>query len=49
LFESQGVWGSRSLTWDGRGDAGTVLPRGVYFLKLTAGGKTTTAKLVLLR
>lgn len=49
LFESQGVWGSRSLTWDGRGDDGTVLTRGVYFLKLTAGGKTTTAKLVLLR
>ncbi len=49
LFESQGVWGSRSLTWDGRGDAGAVLPRGVYFLKLTAGGQTTTAKLVLLR
>jgi hypothetical protein len=49
LFESPSGGGSRSLMWDGRGDAGGLLPTGVYFLKLVEGGKTTTAKLVLLK
>jgi len=49
LFESQNANGSRSLTWSGVGQGEGHLPAGVYFLKLTEGEKTTTAKLVLLR
>lgn len=47
LFEPSGSLGARSRTWNGQGDRGEVLPRGVYFLKLESGGERTTKKLVL--
>ena len=48
LFKSSSTRGTRSLTWNGRGDAGAPLPRGVYYLTLDAGDKRTIKKLVLL-
>ena len=48
LFESSSTLGARSLTWNGQGDAGVVLPRGVYFLKLDIGDERTIKKLVFL-
>ena len=47
LFQSPSARGGRSLTWDGLGDAGDRLPKGVYFLRLQAGTQGTSRKLVL--
>ena len=35
--------------WDGRDDRGSVLPSGVYFARLTAGGFRSSQKLMLLK
>lgn len=40
--------GTYLRTWNGTDDAGSSLPRGVYFLKMTAGEYTSTQKMVLL-
>ncbi len=37
------------VTWDGRDDAGRLVPAGVYFCTLAAGGETATRKLLLLK
>jgi hypothetical protein len=37
------------VSWDGRSREGARLPAGVYFLRLTAGEKTATRKMVVLR
>jgi hypothetical protein len=39
--------GGKSVTWDGRDDAGGLAASGVYFYRLTAPGYTMTHKLVL--
>jgi hypothetical protein len=36
-------------TWDGRDEAGQVVPSGVYFYKLIAGSDTATRKMLLLK
>lgn len=38
-----------SLEWDGLDNAGTPLPKGIYFVKLKDGSGTRTAKLVLVK
>lgn len=38
-----------SVKWNGTDDFNRRLPSGVYFLKLTTGGYTTTEKLLLIR
>jgi hypothetical protein len=41
--------GLRTVTWDGRNDAGHSVSSGVYFYKLTTKGFTKTLKMVLLK
>ncbi len=41
--------GAARLTWDGSGDDGRALPAGVYFCRVSAGGETRTARVVLAR
>ncbi|MEA3432047.1 MAG: C25 family cysteine peptidase [candidate division WOR-3 bacterium] len=38
-----------TITWDGRDDSGKLLPGGVYFYRLEAGGLSATKKLIFLR
>jgi hypothetical protein len=39
----------RSVIWDGRDADGVIVRPGVYFLRVEAGGRATTARIVLLR
>lgn len=41
--------GDLVLAWDGRDDAGTAVPPGVYFVRVTTAQVATRARLVLLR
>ncbi len=40
--------GRHTLVWDGRDDAGTPAPAGVYFARVTTGGSTAVARMVKL-
>lgn len=40
---------SGTVRWDGRDDAGQLLPPGAYFCRLDAGGETRALRLILLR
>ena len=42
-----GLAGENALTWDGAGDSGARLPRGLYFLRAGFAGATVTRKVVL--
>jgi len=37
--------GSNSINWDGRDNAGTVVPAGAYYYQVSAGEKTQTVKM----
>jgi len=41
--------GEHVATWDGRDARGDLVTSGIYFLRLDAGGKTLTARAVILR
>ena len=41
--------GRKITTWYGRDDAGNALSAGMYFYRLTAGGKVFTKKMVLMK
>jgi hypothetical protein len=41
--------GRHAIEWDGRDDAGTALPSGIYFYRMEVRGETRTRKLVLAR
>ena len=43
---SSGTGCDPTLTWDGRADDGTVVPRGVYLIRLRAGGAESIKKAV---
>jgi flagellar hook assembly protein FlgD len=47
LLDQDAAAGSFSATWDGRGDDGSSMTRGIYFARLTAGGASTQKKIVL--
>jgi flagellar hook assembly protein FlgD len=38
--------GASVVSWDGRDDAGLRVAPGVYFVRVTVDGRTTTARLV---
>jgi hypothetical protein len=39
----------QSVEWDGKDAAGTPARSGVYFYRLTAGGKSEAKKMVILK
>jgi flagellar hook assembly protein FlgD len=41
--------GSHDITWQGRGQNGQALASGVYFMRLTAGDRTATRRLTIVR
>jgi subtilisin family serine protease len=41
--------GSHAITWDGTNDAGSVVGTGIYLYKMTAGDKSVTKKMSLLK
>jgi hypothetical protein len=41
--------GDHSVRWNGRDDRGRLLPSGVYFCRLEAGGKTQTGRMVMIK
>ncbi len=41
--------GFYTVRWDGRNESGAVMPSGVYFYRLTAGGFVETKTMILLR
>ena len=41
--------GDRRIPWDRKGNSGAALPAGVYFLRLQAGGRMETNRVVLVR
>ena len=45
LFEP----GYHTLIWNGTGPRGAPLANGVYFIRLTAGGRSLRRRIVLLR
>jgi hypothetical protein len=48
LIDQDAAAGTFRATWDGLGDSGGALARGLYFARLTAGGQTVeTRKIVL--
>ncbi len=40
--------GTYTILWDGNGDNGNKLARGIYYIKFTAGKNTTIRKIVIL-
>jgi choice-of-anchor B domain-containing protein len=49
LVRGAAVPGVQVAPWDGRDDGGHALPAGVYFVRIAAGSRTTSTKLVLAR
>ena len=49
LADREAEAGYYSVVWDGKGNAGSSVPEGVYFYKLSLGSLEATAKLVLVR
>jgi len=41
--------GYHTVSWDGKDEAGEVLPSGIYFVRLKTDGFTATRKLILLK
>ena len=49
LAEGRLAAGDHELTWDGRDDQGRELAQGLYFFRFQAGGKSSRAKLTVIR
>jgi hypothetical protein len=49
VFEGERGPGRHSVQWDGRGAGGARLAPGVYFTRLEQGGRSSAAKVVLVR
>jgi hypothetical protein len=48
-LRSVGVEGNGGVVWDGRDDRGGLVSPGLYFVRVEAGGRTATARVVVLR
>jgi hypothetical protein len=49
LIEGLTPPGAHEVRWDGTDQAGEVVPAGIYFYKLQAGGQTETRKLTFIQ
>ena len=49
LLNDSRDYGTHSVTWDGRDDAGTTVGSGVYFYRLSAGKYSESKKMVMLK
>jgi hypothetical protein len=49
LVNGTTLGGEHSIIWDGQDDRGEKVASGVYFMRLEAGGRVKTAKLVVLK
>jgi hypothetical protein len=49
LLNESRDFGTHSVTWDGRSDAGSTVGSGVYFYRLTAGKYSESKKMVMLK
>jgi hypothetical protein len=41
--------GTHSVSWDGKGRDGVVVPSGTYFLRMTGGGASLTKRMIALK
>ena len=49
LFDGEAEAGVRTVSWDGRDGSGAPVSAGVYFARLSGGGKVLSRRLLLLR
>lgn len=49
LVNSQVAAGVKTVTWDGRSDAGEMVSSGIYFYRLEAGSFKATNRVVVVR
>ena len=49
LLDEMSEHGGHDVLWDGRDDAGAAVGSGVYFYRLTAGKRTESKKMILLK
>jgi len=49
LVDGAGASGGRAVTWNGADEWGVPAPAGLYYIRLTAGGRTATGKALRLR
>lgn len=49
LYEGHLTAGTRSMDWDGTNEAGSDVPAGVYYYRLTAGGFSDSKSVVVVR
>jgi flagellar hook assembly protein FlgD len=49
LIDKEMTAGNHEYTWDGKLSDGAVLPSGIYFARLTAGGSSATRKMVVVK
>ena len=49
LDAGHGAMGNKQVVWDGTDNTGVIMPSGIYFCTLAAGGKRETRRLVLLQ
>lgn len=49
LFSGHMLSGMKKMTWDGKNDAGRLMPSGIYFYKLTAEKYSQNKRMLLIR